>query len=80
MAKKIKGFRALHRQASSKTVKQQASMKKLKKSVESTFDAVITGPQAEKMSDVLEAFTEPYEEPGMSLEERRTMLQMAVLA
>lgn len=55
-------------------------MKKLKKSVESTFDTVVTGPQAEKMSDVLEAFTEPYEEPGMSLEDRRTMLQMAVLA
>ena len=80
MAKKIKGFRALHRQATSKAVRQKESTERLKQSVMSEFDALVTGPQAEKMSDVLEAFTEPYEEPDMSLTARKTMLQMAAIA
>ncbi|MEL7355701.1 MAG: hypothetical protein AAFV85_14640 [Cyanobacteria bacterium J06634_6] len=80
MAKKAKGFRALYRQATSKAVQQQASLKKLEKSVTSKFDAVVTGPQDEKMSDILEAFVEPYEDPDMSLEDRRTLLRLAAIA
>ncbi|MEO0887743.1 MAG: hypothetical protein AAFY54_17695, partial [Cyanobacteria bacterium J06648_10] len=60
--------RALYRQATSKAVQQQASLKKLEKSVTSKFDAVVTGPQDEKMSDILEAFVEPYEKESTQRE------------
>jgi hypothetical protein len=82
MAKKPKGFgELLHQQQRAKG--QQESIEKLTKRVQKSFEGSIENvrinPQGEgKMSEVLEAFVEPYMEAAQSRDERLKLLSAAV--
>ena len=84
MARKSKGFgELLHQQQRAKG--QQESIEKLTKRVQKSFEGSIENlrinPQGEgKMSEVLEAFVEPYMEAAQSRDERLKLLSVAVAA
>lgn len=85
MAKKSKGF--------SELLKQQRREKTHQKAMQGLEDTIRQGPLGKefvdivknpkghaKMSDVLERFVEPYEDDEMTLNHRRNLLGLAVIA
>lgn len=85
MAKKSKGFGQLLKQQK-RSQKIEGAFSKLEKDMKDSpvgqhINTVLHNPEGKaKMSDVLEAFVEPYEDEDMTLTERRNMYGMAVIA
>ncbi len=85
MAKKSKGFSELLKQQQGSSIHQKG-MDELQKKVEQSplsnqFEGIIENPKgAAKMSDVLEAFVEPYLDFTTNLQEREKLFSIAVVA